>query len=47
VTVLDVVRARAGDERDAMLRRWSQSVWDAWGQEHERVKALVASVMAD
>ena len=47
VTVLDVVRARPGEERDAMLRRWGLSVWDAWGQEHERVKALVASVMAD
>jgi len=47
VTVLDVVQARPGEERDAMLRRWGQSVWDAWGQEHERVKALVASVMAE
>lgn len=47
VTVLDVMRARPGEERDAMLRRWGQSVWDAWGQEHERVTSLVASVMAD
>jgi len=47
VTVLDVVRARPGEERDAMLWRWGQSVWDAWGQKHERVKSLAASVMAD
>jgi len=47
VTVLDVVQAQLGEERDAMLRRWGQSVWDAWSQEHKRVKALVASVMAD
>ncbi|HLW03705.1 MAG TPA: DUF5946 family protein [Ktedonobacterales bacterium] len=47
VTVLDVVRARPGEERDEMLRRWGQSVWDAWGQEHILVKALVARVMAD
>ena len=47
LTVLDVVQAGPGDERDAMLRRWGHSVWDAWGQEHERVKALVESVMAD
>jgi len=47
VTVLNVVRARPGEERDAMLRRWGQSVWDAWGQEHERVTSLMASVMAD
>jgi hypothetical protein len=47
VTVLDVMRAQPGEERDAALRSWGRSVWDAWGQEHERVKALVASVMAD
>ena len=47
VTVLDVVRAHPEEERDAMLQRWGQAVWDAWPQEHERVKALVASVMAD
>lgn len=47
VTVLDVVRARPGEERDTMLQRWGQSVWDAWDPEHERVTSLAASVMAD
>lgn len=47
VTVLDVVQARPGEERDAMLRRWRQAVWNAWNEEHERVRSLMASVMAD
>ncbi len=47
VTILDVMQAAPGEARDAMLRRWGQSVWEAWGQEHERVKALVETVMAD
>ncbi len=47
LTVQDVLQAQPGEDRDAMLRRWSQSVWDAWGQEHERVKALIARVMDD
>ncbi len=47
VTILDVLRAPEGDERDAALRRWGQSVWDAWKREHARVKALFESVMAD
>jgi hypothetical protein len=47
VTVHDVMRARPGEERDAMLRRWAGAVWEAWGQEHERVKALVEHVMGD
>ncbi len=47
VTVLDVVQAEPGEERDAMLRRWGQSVWDAWRQEHAHVRALFERVMAD
>ncbi|MDQ6833677.1 MAG: DUF5946 family protein [Chloroflexota bacterium] len=47
MTVLDVVRAPPGEGRDIMLRRWGQSVWDAWSQEHERVRALLESIMAD
>jgi hypothetical protein len=42
VTVLDVLRAQPGDDRDAMLRRWGKSVWDAWANEHARVESLVA-----
>lgn len=47
VTVADVLRAPEGEERDAMLREWGRSVWEAWAPEHERVRALLASVMAD
>ncbi len=47
LTILDVLHASPGDERDAMLRRWGQSVWDAWGHEHARVRALFERVMAD
>jgi hypothetical protein len=47
VTVVDVVRARPGAERDDLLRQWCRAVWNAWRPEHERVKELIASVMAD
>jgi hypothetical protein len=47
VTVRDVLQARPGDERDAMLRRWGQAVWTSWCTEHEHVRALVARVMAE
>ena len=46
VTVRDVVQASPGDERDAMVRHWCQTVWTAWSAEHERVRELVARVMA-
>lgn len=45
LTVQDVLRTRPGDERDAMLMRWAASVWDMWSAEHERIKALIASVL--
>jgi hypothetical protein len=47
VTILDVMQAPPGDKRDAALRRWGQSVWQAWSHEHERVRSLFESIMAD
>lgn len=47
LTVWDVLQAPPGEQRDAMLRQWGRSVWDAWIQEHERVRSLFASVMGD
>lgn len=47
LTVAEVVRAPEGEARDAVLRAWGCSVWEAWAPEHERVRALFASVMGD
>jgi hypothetical protein len=47
LTVQDVLLAQPGDERDATLRRWGQSVWDAWSQQHAQVQALIERMMAD
>ncbi len=45
LTAHDMLNAQPGATRDAMLMRWSQSVWEAWSHEHERVKALIEQVM--
>lgn len=47
LTVWDVMQAPPGEQRNDTLRQWGRSVWDAWGQEHERVRSLFASVMGD
>lgn len=47
LTVADVLQVQPGEPRDTMLLQWGQSVWDAWSNEHERVKSLFASVMGD
>jgi hypothetical protein len=47
LSILDVMRTPSGEERDAMLRRWACSVWDSWSHEHERVRSLFETVMAD
>jgi hypothetical protein len=47
LTVLDVLQTPPGETRDHMLHQWTQSVWNAWSHEHDRVKTLFATVMAD
>ena len=47
MTILDVMQAPPGEERDDALRQWGRSVWDAWCHEHERVRTLFENVMAD
>lgn len=47
LTVWDVLQAPPGEQRDAKLRQWGRSVWDAWSPEHKRVQSLFASVMGD
>ena len=41
LTVMDVAQSPAGNERNAMLKRWGRSVWDFWTPEHDKVRALV------
>lgn len=47
LTVLDVLNAPPGQERDEMLMRWGRSVWEAWSHAREPIQALIASVMQD
>lgn len=46
-TALDVLSATPENERDDALMRWARSVWVAWSAEHERVRTLFETVMAD
>lgn len=41
ITVTEVLQAEPGTERDAAIRQWAHSVWQAWSLEHEKVAALV------
>lgn len=43
LTVLDVLNAPAGPERDEMIKRWACAVWAAWASEHRRVAEVVAA----
>lgn len=38
VTVHDVLQATETSAHAAMVRRWAQSAWDAWGPHHDRVR---------
>ena len=45
ITVSEVLASPAGDQRDAMIRRWCVSVWDAWADSHAQVRALLAEAL--
>jgi hypothetical protein len=38
LTVVDVAKARDFGEHEDLVRRWAESVWDAWSPHHETVK---------
>lgn len=42
MTVADVMAAAPGDERDAAMKKWAASVWDAWKEQQPQVEAIVA-----
>ncbi len=41
LTVQTAADAAPGETRDAALRRWARSVWDAWRTEHGRLREWV------
>lgn len=41
LTVFDVVAAPGGVERDAAIRAWCRSVWEAYRESHQRVVDLL------
>jgi hypothetical protein len=45
ITVSDVLAAPAGQPRDALIRRWCESVWGAWADSHAQVRALLQETL--
>ncbi len=45
VTVADVLKAAPVNERKEMIRKWCQSVWEAYSQSHDIVIALVNTAL--
>lgn len=40
-TIQTVLAATPGDERDATIKKWCASVWQAYNENHDTVRALV------
>ncbi|MFH1031933.1 MAG: DUF5946 family protein [Chloroflexota bacterium] len=47
ITASDVLKAPPGPERDKMIRKWCDSVWDAYKGNHQKVAALVQSELLE
>jgi hypothetical protein len=43
VTVVDALNAEPGETRDAVIRKWCESVWEAWSQSQQSVRDWVTS----
>jgi hypothetical protein len=43
ITVKDVMNTPEGPERDAMIRKWCEVVWEAYGENNR--EAILAVVM--
>jgi len=41
ITVLNVLEAASGQERDNMIKRWCETVWEAYSENRSAVISLV------
>ena len=47
ITIADVLREPPGKDRDAKIRDWCASVWEAYADSHQQVRDLVSSYLHD
>jgi CTP:molybdopterin cytidylyltransferase MocA len=47
LTVVDVLRARSGEEHVRMTQAWAASAWEAWAPHHDTVRAWAAEALRD
>jgi len=45
LTVLDVLQADTNEEKDAMIRLWSESVWESWEPRHTWIRELTGTML--
>jgi Family of unknown function (DUF5946) len=45
LTVMDVLEAKAGPERDAMILQWAVAVWESWGDRQALVREMTGILM--
>ena len=47
ITIADVLSEPAGPRRDTKIREWCASVWEAYGDSHQKTRDLVSSYLHD
>ena len=45
LTVIDVLKAPDGPEKDAMIQQWMTAVWESWGDRRQLVRENAAALM--
>ncbi len=47
ITVTDVLSEPDGPKRDAKIREWCASVWQAYSESHQKVRGLLSTYLQD
>ena len=46
ITVLDVLQGQTDEEKDRLIRRWMEAVWESWSDRHEWVRTTTGSLLS-
>jgi hypothetical protein len=45
LTVIDVMRAEAGESRDALIMQWAAAVWTNWSDAHDWTRRICQQML--
>lgn len=47
ITVSDVLNTSPGEQRDTMIKKWCESVWQAYTNSHQKVATIISTYLPE